>query len=56
MIKIQTILQTNKGNLYKTEYWMQEDDKTPKRISKSKWFKLYDQNAIVLPPVTREQS
>ena len=55
MVKIQVIMFENKGLGHKTHYWMKEDELPAKRISKDKWFKLYDlPDTKVLGPLTKE--
>jgi hypothetical protein len=36
-------------------YWMKDKNKNPKKISKKKWFDLYNTSDVeVLPPLTKE--
>jgi len=53
VIQIQTIHYIPE---HKTHYWMKDGDQKAKRISKSKWFQVYDLPRCeieVLPPLTK---
>ena len=51
-IKIQTVLIKPE---HKQSYYMKNyDTNKVSRISRDKWFRLYDQGAEVLPPITKE--
>ena len=53
MVSIFTIFERSKGASGKTTYYMKEDGKSEATvISNSRWFKLYDKGANVLPPLT----
>ena len=54
-ILIQSILDTSN---YKTKYYMKQGDNKSKKISKKKWFELYDKigidNIKILAPLSRD--
>ena len=51
--QIQTILYKPS---FKNHYWAKKGDEPAKRISKAKWFELYDlPGTEVLPPLTVEE-
>jgi hypothetical protein len=54
MVEIQTVMKN-----HKTSYWMRENKSSGKRITKKKWFELWekswkDDKIEVLPPITYE--
>jgi hypothetical protein len=50
-IRIQTVLHEPS---FIQEFWMQKGHANPVKISKQKWFKLYDANAEILNPITKK--
>ena len=55
---IQSIIIKDGGNVT-TQYWYKPLSGEPKKISKTKWFKMYDliprNDVKLLPPITKER-